>query len=418
MLGMACQDLIDDYAFTYAAADPYATETISYDDATNGTVETITYNERLQPKQRTVKYGALFRLNQLVYFTRTGDLKNNGNVWEIDDQLHTAGDQSYLYDWWNRITTYRIAGTTNQTFTYDRWGNRSASTLALSFNSATNRITTSGYNSYDAAGNQLALPGLTLQYDGAGRIRTVNNGTSGTYTYDGDGRRVKKVAGGVTTYYFYDPDGNPVWEYRVGTGWETFNLFFNGKHAAINNTTEGLRWRHLDHLGNLVLKTNNVGSDVCRYYYKPYGELSSRTCTEADDYWFTGKERDAETGLDYFGARYHGSGIGRFTSADERLVDQFPEDPQSWNLYAYVRNNPLVLLDERGRYWVRATSKSREYFRVYREDLMAARVGRLSWGRYIDDVSRRKRGDTNQPPVTLPGLNLVHKHFTFGSCPD
>ncbi len=235
---------------------------------------------------------------------------------------------------------------TNQTFTYDRWGNRSASTLALSFNSATNRITTTGYNSYDSAGNQLGLPGFTLQYDGASRIKTVNSGSTATYTYDGDGRRVKKVAGGVTTYYFYDPEGNATWEYKVGTGWETFNLFFNGKHAAINNTAEGLRWRHLDHLGNLVLKTNNAGVDVCRYYTKPYGELNSRTCTEGDDYWFTGKERDAETGLDCFGARYHGSAIGRFTSSDP--IGGFTEVPQSLNKYSYGLNNPLRYTDQDG----------------------------------------------------------------------
>src|SRR5207249_8874003 len=65
---------------------------------------------------------------------------------------------------------------------------------------------------------------------------------------------------------------------------------------------------------------------------------------------FTGKERDAETGLDYFGARYYGSKIGRFTTTDpvytwrENLVD-----PQRWNRYAYGRNNPLRFVDPDGR---------------------------------------------------------------------
>ncbi len=63
---------------------------------------------------------------------------------------------------------------------------------------------------------------------------------------------------------------------------------------------------------------------------------------------FTGKERDAETGLDYFGARYMASAQGRFTSADAPLVDQSPGDPQSWNLYSYVRNNPLIFTDPTG----------------------------------------------------------------------
>src|SRR5271155_3507864 len=49
-----------------------------------------------------------------------------------------------------------------------------------------------------------------------------------------------------------------------------------------------------------------------------------------------GKERDAESGLDYFGARYYGSSMGRFMSPDHPLIDQHPENPQSWNLYAYA----------------------------------------------------------------------------------
>ncbi len=64
---------------------------------------------------------------------------------------------------------------------------------------------------------------------------------------------------------------------------------------------------------------------------------------------FTGKERDAETGLDYFGARYFSGAQGRFTSPDEPLVDQDESDPQSWNLYSYVRNNPLRFIDPTGR---------------------------------------------------------------------
>ncbi len=59
---------------------------------------------------------------------------------------------------------------------------------------------------------------------------------------------------------------------------------------------------------------------------------------------FTGKERDTESGLGYFGARYFGSSMGRFMSPNPSgLLAQNPADPQSWNLYAYARNNPLSL---------------------------------------------------------------------------
>lgn len=63
---------------------------------------------------------------------------------------------------------------------------------------------------------------------------------------------------------------------------------------------------------------------------------------------FTGKERDGETGLDYFGARYFSGGIGRFTSPDLPFMDQRSADPQSWNLFVYGRNNPLKYIDPTG----------------------------------------------------------------------
>jgi RHS repeat-associated protein len=64
----------------------------------------------------------------------------------------------------------------------------------------------------------------------------------------------------------------------------------------------------------------------------------------------TGKERDAETGLDFFGARYFSGAQGRFTSPDpagNAVAD--PSNPQSWNQYAYVMNNPLIFTDPTGQ---------------------------------------------------------------------
>ena len=63
---------------------------------------------------------------------------------------------------------------------------------------------------------------------------------------------------------------------------------------------------------------------------------------------FTGKERDSESGLDYFGARYYGSALGRFTSADP-LGGELA-NPQSLNRYAYALNNPLRFTDPTGMY--------------------------------------------------------------------
>lgn len=65
---------------------------------------------------------------------------------------------------------------------------------------------------------------------------------------------------------------------------------------------------------------------------------------------FTGKERDAETGLDYFGARYMSSAQGRFTSVDPKeFTRRTIENPQKWNKYAYMLDNPLALVDPNGK---------------------------------------------------------------------
>jgi RHS repeat-associated protein len=67
-------------------------------------------------------------------------------------------------------------------------------------------------------------------------------------------------------------------------------------------------------------------------------------------YRFTGKERDAESGNDYFGARYYSSAMGRFMSPDPLLNSGHPKDPQSWNRYSYTRNNPMRRIDPTGMY--------------------------------------------------------------------
>ena len=86
-----------------------------------------------------------------------------------------------------------------------------------------------------------------------------------------------------------------------------------------------------------------------RHDYQPFGEewnLQPGTQPKR----FTGKERDAETGLDYFGARYYGSKIGRFTTIDPVYTwRENLDDAQRWNRYAYVRNNPLRYVDPDGR---------------------------------------------------------------------
>jgi RHS repeat-associated protein len=101
-------------------------------------------------------------------------------------------------------------------------------------------------------------------------------------------------------------------------------------------------------------------TNIKRHDYLPFGEelfagAGGRTTSNGYSggdgvrHQFTQKERDIETELDYFLARYYSSKQGRFTSVDPENAGAIPGDPQSWNGYAYARNNPLVYTDPDGR---------------------------------------------------------------------
>jgi RHS repeat-associated protein len=111
---------------------------------------------------------------------------------------------------------------------------------------------------------------------------------------------------------------------------------------------------HKDHLGSTRLMTKVDGTVYDSMDYLPFGEqIAGGTGTS---HKFTGKERDAETastsggtdGLDNSQARYLGSRFGRFLSPDPENAGASPTNPQSWNMYAYVLNNPLILIDPTG----------------------------------------------------------------------
>lgn len=84
--------------------------------------------------------------------------------------------------------------------------------------------------------------------------------------------------------------------------------------------------------------------------YVSFWNRAGTAGTRANVYCCRGETLDAVTGLDYFGARYFSGAQGRMTSPDAYGVDQQPEDPQSWNLYAYGRNNPIRFVDPTGEY--------------------------------------------------------------------
>jgi RHS repeat-associated protein len=295
----------------------------------------------------------------------------NGNVLTAYDKEN--GNWTYGYDGVNRLQT---ATATGQSFTYgyDNYGNMTcqqgvqggAPCNAITYDPANNQISDGGIHQYDAAGNLTQDGTHGYIYDAENRITCVL-GTDGTctsasamlYFYDAQGQRVGKQQADTLEDYVYDPKGHLTSVHDGSANLLRSELYSpDGRHVATLNgnswSTSGLFWNHADWLGTERVRTNFINgtaSVVETCTDTPFG--MNLNCTPPPDQspmHFTGKQRDYETGLDYFGARYLGSGnnLGRFMTPDAFFMDSHVADPQSWNEYAYVRNNPLRNVDPTG----------------------------------------------------------------------
>jgi RHS repeat-associated protein len=112
-----------------------------------------------------------------------------------------------------------------------------------------------------------------------------------------------------------------------------------------------VEYYHTDALGSVRAVTKVVNGQtqvVSRHDYRPFGEEVAPQTPPVDKRLFTGKERDAETGLDYFGARYLSCVSGRFVTADPLTASAQTRDPRTFNRYSYALNNPLKFQDPDG----------------------------------------------------------------------
>jgi RHS repeat-associated protein len=121
---------------------------------------------------------------------------------------------------------------------------------------------------------------------------------------------------------------------------------------AIATAQDEVVYHHTDAIGSVRMVTDATGAVVARYDYAPFGTTVPTNPPNAnpDQRQFAGKERDNETILDYFGARYLRGESGRFFTTDPVLnIEAALSDPQRWNRYAYSLNNPLRFIDPDGR---------------------------------------------------------------------
>jgi RHS repeat-associated protein len=178
------------------------------------------------------------------------------------------------------------------------------------------------------------------------------------YLYDGDGIRVGKAPASTPTqpnYLYWYGTGSQILEETDGAGNYMYeDYYFNGMLLARGEPDNWVDHFFADALGNTRCVYGDGDPDGgCSDYYPFGGERPIPSCCPTNPggvnvpFMFTGKERDSESGLDNFGARYNSSNLGRFMSPDSTAYVK-PINPQSWNLYAYAFNNPLLYIDPTG----------------------------------------------------------------------
>jgi RHS repeat-associated protein len=294
---------------------------------------------------------------------------NNGQITKISDYVNSGRTTAYTYDGLARLSAAHTSGSTTYpawslTWGYDRYGNRLNQTLVSGpgypgsaiVNKLTNQITCingtipncSGgvVPTYDANGNMTFEGTNTIIYDAENRaVSATNQSASGSYTYDGNGLRVKRVSGSTSTVYVFS--GSKVMaEYDNGAavGSPSREYVYSGGTLLAKFDSTGTNYYQHDHLSTRYV-SNASGTLVEQMGHYPFGDPWYNA--NNDKLFFTTYERDSESSNDYAQARFYRWLVGRFLSPDP--LSGSIENPQSLNRYPYVGNDPTNATDPSGQ---------------------------------------------------------------------
>ena len=273
-------------------------------------------------------------------YSRSFSYDNSGNISEM---AHTATGANWTRD-----------------YSYTSGKNRLASTVIGG--------TTVNYT-HDNNGNIESLPNTgAVTWDSEDRIKEVDLGGGGTayYTYNAEGQRVRKVIHNNSDIKIKETiylDGYELYhEFASGSidfERETVHIMDDQTMIAMAETltiengnpvatpVTRLRYQISDHLGSGSIELSETGAIISFEEYYPYGgtsfhSTSSSSQVSAKRYRYNGKEKDEETNLYYYGARYYISWLGRWMSCDPG------GEIDGLNLYSYVNNNPVIYTDPEG----------------------------------------------------------------------
>lgn len=278
---------------------------------------------------------------------------------------HFNGTQIYYnLDAANRLTDIDIVNSDLATwiayysFALDGNGNRTgelnsvpldppapgASTAAYSYNEMKNRLISAAGSSftYDNEGQLNNGSGSSYTFDYDHRLTGI--GAAASFSYDGSGNRLQAVKGSAVTRYIHDARGNLLAEADASNQITRYYVYGMGLLAMITPENQTYCY-HFDATGNTIAITDNTENVINGYAYDPYGKVVDEVETVQQPFKFVGQYgvMAEQNGFYYMRARYYDPGVGRFISEDP--IGLAGGDV---NLYGYVTNNPINLVDPSG----------------------------------------------------------------------
>lgn len=352
----------------YRASD--AMKTVTYG---NGRQLSIQYDNRLRVSRWDVS-------NVLGWnYSYNNFYDNAGRVTFAQNLYDPTLDRSYDYDHVGRVVSTHsgrearwhigaepysgIDGPYSQDRGYDvfgnvihrvGWGGWQGSGVDEWLSYSGNRLVTNPANGspmqYDAAGNLTYDGYQSYQYDATGQ-QTYASWAALYQSYDGDRLRVRKSENGATTYYLRSSvlGGQVVAEISGGGGWQRgYVYYFSSQPLAIQYG--GVYWVHQDPVAKSQRLTDASGSVVSWIELDPWGGETGRSANSAlQPKKYTSYERDGNGGDEALMRRYEGR-WNRFAQPDPADGSYDYADPQSFNRYAYVGNDPVNFVDPTGLY--------------------------------------------------------------------
>ena len=290
------------------------------------------------------------------WITGTYQYDGAGDVWKI-------GTDTYLYDLVTRLKEGNVGSVAQkQCAVFDAFGNilglsqiasggTCPTTGSYSLDSSTNRFLLPV--TYDAAGNETYRGGTTYTFDKWSQMATATGtGINRAYLYTADGERIaeRDNAAGTITVTVRDLSNKVLRIFAKTSGvwsWSKDYVYRDGSPLASVEST-GTKHFHLDHLGTVrrITGTGTPAAVLASHDYYPFGLEATSPAQDTERMKYTGHERDGATALDYMHARHYNFVVGRFLTVDSG--NGTPEDPQTWNRYAYARNNPGIFRDPDG----------------------------------------------------------------------